>query len=822
MKNKSLLILSVVLMLFSFRVSSVFAAPINNHRIVSVAYPIQAGLTDFDEYGNYTGYTYEYLQEISQYTGWDYDFVQMPYDDINESLTKLLEKVENGEIDIIGGILYYDSLNEKFDYTANGYGTVETVLQVLENSPVESIVNYQSPEEIKVAVIKGASRSISELEEYCKKNFISPVYVYCDDIENQVEALKNGEADVMLNSSLNYVEGLRNVGNFSPKTFYFVTAKGKNHDIMEQLDSSIAEIERTDKYFGDSLLAKYFSYSGEKTLFNQRELKYIATAKPLNVGVLTDNPPYQFKDSTGELKGISINMLDYISKKTGLKFKYIEAESQEELYAMEQNGDIDMIAALTYDYGLAQNRGISMTRPFLSSQYTMMRRNPSLEDIAGKRLALLDGGIYKGDYAGEVINFDTVNECIRAVNDGRADYTYVDGYVAQYFLNKPEFSNLNLIPQTYGERRVCFGVYKPGSRELLSILNKAITGMSMEEKQSIIYNNTVYNPELSFMYYVKKNPLETVAAVVGILAFIIVFLLYNLHHRAKINKEMALNIKKHLQVYELLNDYFFEYEYSKKTLMISFPAMEGKSGGIKRYDFSKLSASDFLNQRKELFLKIILSGESGVREELFEYPEREKHWIRFAFQRIYDDEGKTAYIIGKINNIDNEKLELIRLKEQAQKDSLTKIYNAAASRSLISESLDCMEYGEKGAILLIDIDNFKQINDTYGHLAGDETLGKVVDILLSGFRKDDIIGRPGGDEFVVYMKKIGDLDILRKKCLSICENVRTIYINGERQVTVSIGVSVSEPGCSYEDLYKKADMALYKAKDNGRNRFEIA
>ena len=67
MKNKSLLILSVVLMLFSFRVSSVFAAPINNHRIVSVAYPIQAGLTDFDEYGNYTGYTYEAIIQNPTY-----------------------------------------------------------------------------------------------------------------------------------------------------------------------------------------------------------------------------------------------------------------------------------------------------------------------------------------------------------------------------------------------------------------------------------------------------------------------------------------------------------------------------------------------------------------------------------------------------------------------------------------------------------------------------------------------------------------------------------------------------------------------------------
>lgn len=70
-------------------------------RVVRVAYPVQAGLTDFDEYGNYTGYTYEYLEEVAQYTGWEYEFVEVP-GEIDESLSALLEMLQNGEVDLMG------------------------------------------------------------------------------------------------------------------------------------------------------------------------------------------------------------------------------------------------------------------------------------------------------------------------------------------------------------------------------------------------------------------------------------------------------------------------------------------------------------------------------------------------------------------------------------------------------------------------------------------------------------------------------------------------------------------------------------------------
>ncbi len=110
---KKLLLLIIVITsiftsyIFSFSINAIA----NDNRTIRIAYPIQKGLTEIDEQGNYYGYTYEYLLEIAQYTGWNYEFVQVP-GDINESITKLMKMLENGEIDIMGGTLYNESLQK--------------------------------------------------------------------------------------------------------------------------------------------------------------------------------------------------------------------------------------------------------------------------------------------------------------------------------------------------------------------------------------------------------------------------------------------------------------------------------------------------------------------------------------------------------------------------------------------------------------------------------------------------------------------------------------------------------------------------------------
>lgn len=792
-------------------------------RIIRVAYPVQDGLTGYDNYGNRCGYTYEYLEEVAQYTGWDYEFIEPSGNDVNENLTTMMEMLQRGEIDLMGGILYSDAMGEIYDYTAHNYGTVETVLQVLYDSTEEITIDARIMQKMRIAVIKTSKRLVSELEEYCKINLIEPEYVYCDNLEAQVQALRDGQADAMLNSGLNYTEGVRTLAAFSSKPFYFISSKGADNTIIAELNAAISSIEQTDPYFSKELFQKYFAPPNDVLLLTDKEKDYLSQAGTLNVGILTDQPPFQYKEQNTR-KGISVDLLRYITQQTGLQFEFVEASTPEELYAMADDGKIDLLAGILYDYNLAQAQNISMTRPYVSSQYViMLNKDITEENIVGKRLALVSSSAYNGKFIGKVIKFPTVHDCIDAVRTGAADYTYVDNYTAQYYLNLTDYRDMRTVPQTYNLNKTCFGIVKPFDTELLRILNKSILTISEENMQAIINENTTPRPRLTLMNLLRENPVESILIVSLFLLVVIALLLMGLYQRNKQNKKTTLELKKHLRVYQLVNDYFFEYDFRANTLITAIPNEDGKrQTKLEKYDFSRSPVSPFEKTlHSSSFLKAIRSQEDGEREIQFEYNGR-PHWFYLALETVYNESGEPAYAIGKIKNIDEEKQEKEKLRQQAQMDSLTHILNAETSLKRIVEDLDTMSEGQSGALLLIDIDKFKLINDNYGHLEGDSILKQFALLLRDSFRSEDIVGRPGGDEFIVYMKAVNDRKILHDKCNALCHAASQILINGQKSITISVGAALASRGQSYSELYQKADSALYLAKEHGRNRFEIA
>ncbi|MEG0369048.1 MAG: GGDEF domain-containing protein, partial [Hungatella sp.] len=140
---------------------------------------------------------------------------------------------------------------------------------------------------------------------------------------------------------------------------------------------------------------------------------------------------------------------------------------------------------------------------------------------------------------------------------------------------------------------------------------------------------------------------------------------------------------------------------------------------------------------------------------------------------------------------------------------------------LVGESLSDLQKGEHGALLTIDVDHFKEVNDTYGHIQGDRALCAIANLLRSNFREEDIVGRPGGDEFMVYMKNINGIDILSEKCDTICKKIQNMPAEGYGQLTISLGAALCTRGISYEAAYRSADRALYQAKKAGKNRFKL-
>jgi diguanylate cyclase (GGDEF)-like protein len=153
-------------------------------------------------------------------------------------------------------------------------------------------------------------------------------------------------------------------------------------------------------------------------------------------------------------------------------------------------------------------------------------------------------------------------------------------------------------------------------------------------------------------------------------------------------------------------------------------------------------------------------------------------------------------------------------------DEKTGLYNNKFFNTLSKIELEKAKRGKSMSLLVIDLDKFKRVNDTYGHLVGDKILERLAKILLEQVRKYDIVSRFGGEEFFVLFP-----DTNLKKAKKVAERLRK-RVEGDKfmkkyTTTMSGGVSEYGKGDSINKMTKRADKALYKAKENGRNRIEV-
>lgn len=174
------------------------------------------------------------------------------------------------------------------------------------------------------------------------------------------------------------------------------------------------------------------------------------------------------------------------------------------------------------------------------------------------------------------------------------------------------------------------------------------------------------------------------------------------------------------------------------------------------------------------------------------------------------------YIVRKNNR------EKVKILEAAQRDALTGLYNKDHTQKFIEQILQ-KESGPHGFVIL-DIDYFKSVNDSYGHLVGDKVLSMLGKFLESQFREDDIVGRIGGDEFVILMRNISDRDKAEQRIHNLLKNLPEMKIEemDNRGITISVGVALApDNGNSFIELYRHADQALYETKRVGRNGYSI-
>lgn len=202
------------------------------------------------------------------------------------------------------------------------------------------------------------------------------------------------------------------------------------------------------------------------------------------------------------------------------------------------------------------------------------------------------------------------------------------------------------------------------------------------------------------------------------------------------------------------------------------------------------------------------------------------HWISLMTKVLTDADGNAISVIGRLSDIDQKKREELLLKEKARKDSLTGLLNREAFEQDVEQLLNSSapNPGDLYAMLIIDIDSFKQINDHHGHLFGDTVIMAMTETIRELAKPGAVLGRFGGDEFTIFVHGFSDTAEL----LAWAEQFRAAFsadcetVDEECRITCSVGIAIyGQDGETHQELLMNADKALYYVKERGKDAVAI-
>jgi diguanylate cyclase (GGDEF)-like protein len=285
------------------------------------------------------------------------------------------------------------------------------------------------------------------------------------------------------------------------------------------------------------------------------------------------------------------------------------------------------------------------------------------------------------------------------------------------------------------------------------------------------------------------------------LFFIVVLMLLSASNvrQAKLLKRENLRYEA---LFETSHEYLFEFEQKRGKIVFS-PQTIALFGSLRRQDQAMQALSSVMKRAEDSTFSSIV--DLKVRDGSLRR-------FRISIVKVVDPFKRAESCIGRLSDISEEEREKADLLSRVVTDGLTGLLNQVAVREQIEQSMVEKPAGRLDFLVLMDCDRFKQVNDTYGHLAGDRFLKILGESLVSTFSDDPIIGRVGGDEFCVYIPGADSIEAVLDQCNLINP---TFQQRIKAPFTVSIGLTAVEADDEYDSLFRRADIALYQVKREG-------
>ena len=563
-----------------------------------------------------------------------------------------------------------------------------------------------------------------------------------------------------------------------------------------------------------------------------------ADAQPREVRIgVYQNEPKIFLGSDGQPSGIEGELLVEIARQEGWTLRPQACEWQACLEAL-QAGTLDLMPDVAYSDQRAAVFDFHKVPALLSWSQIYKRKGVQLESalgLQGKRIAVLDGSVQQSYLKNMLVSFGVQAELVpvKSLKEGFAlvKEGSVDGAVANRFYGDHQAPSFQLesTPILFQPAQLFYATAKGRNAELLAAIDGYLQAWGPNPDS---YYYTVLRrwmespPQFSIPSYI-------VWALGGLGLLLASALGLNVLLRREVGRQTRNLKASEDRLATILNsvdaciyikDTDLRYQYANRKVceLFGVPAEQVVGQTDERFFDADTVAMLRINDDR-----VVQRGERVEEEERNRSADGESeqiyHSVKLPLRR---DDGSVYALCGISTDITKHKLAEEAIHQLAFYDPLTHLPNRRLLMDRIQHALHTQERDKQfGALLFIDVDNFKDLNDTLGHLMGDELLCQIAQRLRNNTRQQDTLSRQGGDEFVVMLQGLDTAATtaaqqVRQAAQKLLDCLSEPYVlQGQPYDTsVSIGVTMfSADAVSRDDLLKQADLAMYQAKADGRN-----
>lgn len=519
-----------------------------------------------DRFGHRSGYAYEYQQKIAAYTGWKYEYVEGNW-------ATLLEKLQKGEIDLLSDVSYTPERAKNMLFSTQPMGCEEYYILIDNANTAINPENITTLNGKKIGVNAGSIQQ-SIYERWAKDNGIKAKLIEIDGQERDfAEYLLNGELDAVV--SVSAID--HNLNNCIPVSvigasdFYFVINKNRQ-DLKADLDNAMKQILHNNMYYNRLLYEKYMVNSGSFRSLSGRETEWVRHHGAIRVGYRDGYLPFcGTNKNTGEVDGLLkdfIAVSSNVVRNADVRFETTPYPNTDALIKALKNREIDCIFPVSLDLYDAEEMGILLTDPVMEIEELLVVKKSDVEDFdmsEPKRIAvngknMSHAAIVREQYPDwEPVSFNSPDECILAVADGRADCMLVSNY--RYGVMHRQFEKHDLVTISTGITMNHMFAVLPDNFCLYSILGRLINMMSSAEIHSSLTKHTQTDSQITISDFIRENIGYIVlffAVIIAIISVLFAKSLSSMRKTKLLNRELKTHQAQLSEAYEDQKDHLEE------------------------------------------------------------------------------------------------------------------------------------------------------------------------------------------------------------------------------------------------------------------------